>query len=430
MQQLNAVVDLRAVPQLQARDRVWAFSAIAIGTFMTSLDGSSTAAILPAIGRGFASPIATLEWVLTANLLVLSACLLAAGWWADTRGHERAYVVGLTVFVGGSALCATMPSVATLIAARIVQAIGSAMILATSPTLLMRLYPASQRGRALGLHVAVNYLALTVGPWVGGWLTDAYSWRLAFLVNLPLGFAACALSINGLQRTAPILRRRRFDVGGGILFGGALTVFLLALNQVRHQTVSVSAVVMLAVSALALLMFAGVESRTQHPLLDLRLFARPPFTIAVCSLVFAYLCLQAATFALPFYLIESRGLTVVHAAVLMSIRPAVTACVAPIGGRLGDRLPVAVIGGIGIASLCAGALLIARLDAEASLAHVSAALVVMALGMAALLAPAQSALIGAAQAPNQGVAAGVMNMARTIGMALGVGIGRIVVLRS
>ena len=300
MPQIGAVLDIRALPRCEVRARAYAFSAVAIGTFMTSLDGSSTAAILPVIGRAFAAPIASLEWVLTANLLVLSALLLAAGWLADTRGPERVYVAGLAVFVGGSALCATAPSIPTLVAIRAVQAIGSAMILATSPTLLMRMYPVSQRGRALGLHVAVNYLALTVGPWIGGWLTGSYGWRMAFLVHVPLGFVAGVLSVTCLQFAIPTSSRRRFDVGGASLFGGAVAVFLLALNHVRHMSVSLTSVVMFAVAAFALLVFAAVESRTEHPLLELRLFTRPPFAVAVCALMFAYVCLQAVTFALPF----------------------------------------------------------------------------------------------------------------------------------
>jgi EmrB/QacA subfamily drug resistance transporter len=430
MQHAGAVLELRAVPRLKARHRAWAFSAIAVGTFLTSLDGSSTATILPIIGRAFGSPIGTVEWVLTANLLVVSACLLAVGWLADARGHERVYVGGLVVFVVGSTLCAASPSIAALVAARVVQAVGSAMVLATSPTLLMRMYPASERAWALGVHVGINYLALTVGPWVGGWLTDWYSWRMAFAVHLPLGFIACAMSVSWLQPIASGCRQRRFDVGGATCFSGALTVLLLALNHVRHQSVSAAAIGMFAVAALALLVFAAVESRAQQPLLDLRLFTLPPFTIAVSALVFAYVCLQAVTFALPFYLIHTRGLTVVGAALLMSIRPAVTACVAPIGGRVGRRVHAAVIGAIGIGALCAGAVLIARVDAAASLAQVAAGLAMMALGMGLLLPQAQSALFSAAQIPNQGVAAGVMNTARTIGMALGVGLGRIVVLGS
>ena len=414
-----------------ASARALTFAAVGLGTFMTSVDGSSVTTILPVIGRSFGGPVATLEWVVTANLLVMSTILLVAGWVADACGHTRVYVTGVLVFVTGSTICAAAPSVGFLIAVRAMQAIGSAMILATSAPLLMRVFAPSERGWALGLHVALNYVGLTLGPWLGGGLADSLGWRAMFLVYLPLGGAAVAMSMLSLcsPRIADARPQHRpFDALGAGLFGGALASLLFALNQVRHQSLSVGGLGAFLASLAALTLFVIVESRTSQPILDWRAFARVPFIAAVSALLLGYVCLQSVTFMLPFYLIRTRGLAAAAAGLMLAIRPAVTAAVAPVSGRLSDRTGPMLPGAVGMAVLCAGCVLVARLDAQASLGSIACGLIVIAVGMGTLLAPVHSALFGAVRMPSQGVAASIMNVARTIGMAVGVEMGRIMLL--
>lgn len=157
--------------------RWWILLTVGAGTFMSALDGSAVNTVLPVIRRDFGSEIATIQWVVTIYLLVVSGLLLSFGRLGDLRGHKPVYTAGFIVFVLGSGSCGLAPSAAALIAAGAVQALGAAMLFANAPAILTRAFPPEQRGRALGLMATMTYLGLTVGPSLGGWITTVAGWR-------------------------------------------------------------------------------------------------------------------------------------------------------------------------------------------------------------------------------------------------------------
>ncbi len=168
---------------------------IGIGTFMSALDGSVVNTVLPVIRQALNSDVATVEWVVTVYLLVVSGLLLSVGRLGDIRGHKVLYVSGFVIFVLGSALSGFSPSDTFLVAARAFQALGASMLFANSPAILTANFPAAQRGQALGIQAAMTYLGLTAGPSLGGWLADAFSWRAVFFINIPVGLLALILSL-------------------------------------------------------------------------------------------------------------------------------------------------------------------------------------------------------------------------------------------
>src|SRR4051794_112998 len=176
----------------------WVLLAVGVGTFMSALDGSVVNTVLPVMAGSFGSDIATIQWVVTLYLLVVSGLLLSCGRLGDLRGHKVVYVVGFVVFVLGSTLCGLAPTAYALIACRALQAIGAAKLFANSPAILTRNFPPAQRGQALGLRATLTYLGQMVGPFLGGWLTVQFSWRAVFYINVPVGLlawsSACALS--------------------------------------------------------------------------------------------------------------------------------------------------------------------------------------------------------------------------------------------
>src|SRR5512142_329749 len=192
----------------QASDRrKWlVLLAVGIGTFMSALDGSVVNTVLPVIRQTFQSQVATIEWVVVVYLLVVSGLLLTFGRLGDLRGQRRVYLAGFVVFVLGSALCGLAPSAGALVAFRGFQALGAAMLFANSPAIITKIFPAQQRGQALGIQATMTYLGLTVGPSLGGWLTQTLSWRAVFYINVPVGLLALTLSWINVPRDTPEAR--------------------------------------------------------------------------------------------------------------------------------------------------------------------------------------------------------------------------------
>src|SRR5512135_1929751 len=170
--------------------------AVGIGTFMTALDTSVVNTVLPVIGNNFKTPLATVEWVVTIYLLVLSGLLLSFGRLGDMRGHKTIFLTGFVIFMGGSFFSGSAANVGILVAARALQALGAAMLAANSPAILTKNFPAEQRGQALGLQATMTYLGLSAGPSLGGWLASLLGWRVVFYINLPVGLAAIWLSLR------------------------------------------------------------------------------------------------------------------------------------------------------------------------------------------------------------------------------------------
>jgi EmrB/QacA subfamily drug resistance transporter len=405
-------------------DRKWlVLAAVGVGTFMSALDGSVVNTTLPLIRRAFGSDVATVEWVVTIYLLVVSGLLLSFGRLGDLRGHKVMYVSGFAVFVGSSALCGLAPSVESLVAFRAVQALGAAMLFANGPAILTGNFPAAQRGQALGLQATMTYLGLTAGPALGGFLAGRFGWRSVFYINVPVGVLALALSARFIPRDRPAERSGRFDVAGAGAFLLGLMTLLLALNQ-GHDWGWTSAPVLglLAAAAAFGSIFVAIESRVASPMLDLRLFSSRIFSTSTASAVLNYICLYSIAFLMPFYLIQGRGLGPAQAGLILTAQPLVMAVAAPLSGTLSDRIGSQLLSTAGMAILGIGLLLLARLGSESSFGQVAGALVVVGIGIGIFISPNTSALMGAAPRNRQGIAAGVLATARNVGMVLGVGL--------
>ena len=209
----------------------WVLVVIGVGSFMSALDASVVNTILPVLRTAFASNVAAIEWVVTVYLLVLTGLLLTFGRLGDLRGHKSIYVWGFGIFVAGSALSGMAWSDTTLVIFRGLQAIGGAMLASNSPAIVTGNIPPAQRGRAFGLVSTMTYLGLTVGPSLGGWLTQAIGWRSVFYINVPVGGLALALSLLFIPKDAPAESGQRFDLPGAGVFLVGLTAFMLGLNR-------------------------------------------------------------------------------------------------------------------------------------------------------------------------------------------------------
>lgn len=401
----------------------WVLTAIGVGTFMSALDGSVVNTILPLITQSLHSSIAAIEWVVTIYLLILSGLLLSLGRLGDLQGHKRVYVAGFAVFMISSMLCGLATSVGMLVLFRAIQAIGAAMLSSNSPAILTKSFPANQRGQALGLQATMTYLGLTVGPSLGGWLADHFTWRAVFYINAPVSILAIWLSIRHITADHPTKREERFDYLGAGLFMAGLVALLFGLNQ-GHALGWLSPWILssLAAAAILLVVFILIEQRISAPMLDLSLFHHWTFSGSVLSAILNYICVYTITFLMPFYLIQGRQFSPTQTGMLLTSMPIAMAIIAPISGAISDRIGTRWPTVIGMLILSMGLVLLSRLNAHSSLSQISVRLAIAGLGTGIFISPNTSALMGAAPRTRQGIAAGILATSRNVGMVLGVGL--------
>lgn len=405
------------------RDRWLILIAIGVGTFMSALDGSIVNTLLPVMASDLHATIAGIEWVSTVYLLVVSSLLLGFGRAGDIYGNKKLYVAGFVVFVAGSAMCGLAPTARALVALRGIQAIGAAMLFANAPAILTKSFPPQQRGRALGALGTFTYLGLTVGPSLGGWLAGTFGWRSVFYINVPVGALAIALALMHIAHDRPEGHNEEFDFNGAFLFMVGLVALLGALNEgdamgwmdARIDGMFVASVLMFAA-------FIYVELHAKSPMLDLSLFGNLVFSSTTLSALLNYCSVFSVLFALPFLLIQGRGLTAQHAGLILTAQPIVMAVMAPASGALSDRIGSRIPATVGMAILTGGILFLAATIQMSNLRLVAGALAVIGLGVGLFVSPNNSALMGSAPRQRQGIASGVLATARNLGMVLGIGI--------
>jgi EmrB/QacA subfamily drug resistance transporter len=401
----------------------WVLIAIGTGSFMAALDGSVVNTILPVVRDAFHSNIASIEWVVTIYLLILSGLLLTFGRLGDLRGHKSIYVWGFGIFILSSALCGAAWTAGALVVFRGLQAIGGAMLASNAPAIVTGNFPPQQRGRVFGLVSTMTYLGLTVGPSLGGWLAQSLGWRSIFYINVPVGILALVLSLVFIPKDAPAVTGQRFDLPGALLFLAGLTTLLLGLNRgADWGWRSVPVLLLLGLAVVLLVGFVLIERRSSAPMLDLSLFRIPLFSTSVLSAVLNYICVYSITFLMPFYLIQGRGLNPAMAGMLLTAQPILMAITAPVSGAFSDKIGSRLPGIIGMGILAAGLFLLSRLDANTTLVYTTLALAIAGAGTGTFISPNTSALMGSAPRTHQGIASGVQAAARNVGMVLGIGL--------
>jgi EmrB/QacA subfamily drug resistance transporter len=400
----------------------WAVLAIlAIGIFMATLDTSIVNISLPTIAHYFGVPLnGAIEWVIIAYLVVIAGVLLTTGRLADMIGRKPIWVAGLIIFTTGSAICGASVSLGMLIAARALQGLGGAFIMAVSPAMLTNSFPASERGRALGMNAVIVALGVSVGPTLGGLITEHFTWRWIFYVNIPFGILGVILTLRVL--TERMHRNQgRFDPTGAVLLGVGLVALMLGLSFGQEWGWNSPLLIgTLLVSILAIVTLVIVERRVSNPIIDFSLLKRRVFLSANVSLILSFLALFAVSFMLPFYLEELRGFSTADAGLLLTPLPLTIAVIAPFSGALADRIGTRWLAAGGLSIACFGLVLISQLNAHTPVWDIVWRLVVIGAGQAMFQSPNNSALMGAAPRNQQGTASGFLATGRVVGQSISV----------
>ena len=404
----------------------WTLIAVSVAIFMLLLDITVVNVALPDIQRSLHSSFQDLQWVVDAYALTLAAFLLTAGSLADLLGRRLVFTTGLVVFTAASAACGLSGSPLMLNLARGVQGIGGAIMFATSLALIAEAFQGRERGTAFGVFGAVTGAAVAIGPLVGGVITSGIGWEWIFFVNVPIGIVAVFVTLRQVQESRDP-EGTGIDWAGLVSFSGAL--FLLVFALVRGNDKgwgSTQIVAMLVASAVLMLAFIAVERAQARPMLDLALFRRPAFAGA-SAVAF---CLSASMFSmflyLTLYIQNVLGYSPLQAGLRFLPVTLLSFAVAPVAGRLSVRVPVRLLLGSGLILVGTGLLLMTAVTATSGWTTLIPGFVLAGAGVGMVNPPLASTAIGVVPPARSGMASGINNTFRQVGIATGIaGLGAI-----
>ena len=399
----------------------WIIATSVLGSGIVFLDGTVVNVALPAIGRDLDSGLAGLQWTVDGYLLTLGALLLLGGSLGDLYGRRRMFVTGLVAFTGASALCGVAPSMGTLVAARALQGVGGALLVPGSLALLAASFAPDDRGAAVGAWSGLAGVSTALGPFLGGWLVDAVSWRLVFLINVPIATVAVILTLRHVPESQDPEAAHRPDLAGALAATVGLAGVVFALIEWPADGASARVILSGVVGVAALVAFPFVERGRAQPLVPLTIFRDPQFVGANATTLTVYAAFGGALFLLVLELQEVLGYSALAAgAALLPITIlmlALSARTAALSQRIGPRVPMT----LGPIVVGAGLLLAAGLGpGDTYAAGVLPAVTVIGLGLALTVAPLTAAVIAAVEERHVGVASGVNNAVARIGTLLSV----------
>ncbi len=399
--------------------RTAALVAATLASLLTAFTGSSINIALPQVGQDFAMGAILLSWVPTSYLLAAAIFLVPIGRLADIYGRKKVFASGTAVFTLASLLAGLAPSAHVLIAARALQGIGSAMISGTGIAILTSVFPASERGRVLGINVAAVYLALSLGPPLGGILTQQLGWRTIFFVTIPLGLVIIAFVLWLLDGEWAEARGESFDVAGSGIYALALVALMYGFSQLPDLLGGV----LLAAGVAGFAGFAAWELRTKSPVLNLTLFVdNKVFTFSNLAALIHYSAVYAVSFLLSLYLQYIKALTPQQAGLVLIFQPVVQFIFSPAAGKLSDRVEPRILASMGMMLTSVGLFLLAFLSPGTPLWVIIGVLIMMGFGYALFSSPNMNAIMGSVERKFYGVASGMLATMRLIGQMLSMGI--------
>ncbi len=407
---------------LQGENRKWwTLAAVAFGLFMIMLDNTVVNVALPSIQRDLGVDISELEWVVTGYALTFAALMLIGGKLADMYGRRLMFVIGIAIFTLASLWCGLADSGSMLIAARIVQGAGAAIMSPASLSIITATFPPRQRGTAIGIWAGVSAMALAIGPLVGGLLTEHLSWHWIFFVNVPVGIAGIAASFLLIDESRDASAEQRLDIPG--LATSALGLFTLTYGLIEANAygwTSPRIVTSFVVAAAAFVAFALLERHQRVPMLDLSLFRSSTYVGANVVLLLVALAMFGVFFFVSLYMQNVLGYSAVQAGAAFLPMTILIIILAPQAGRLADRIGSRLPMTVGMTLVALHLLLLSRLDATSSYWNLLPALVIGGLGMSFTMTPATAAAMKAVPANKAGVGSAVLNAFRQVGGSIGV----------
>lgn len=397
---------------------------VATGSFLTPFMGASINIALPSIGKALSMNAVLLAWVAMAYSLSSAIFLVPFGRVADIHGRKRVFLVGVVLFGLFALLCGLATSGPALIAFRALHGIGGAMLFGTGIAILTSVFPPQQRGQALGINVAAVYLGLSLGPVLGGILTQKLGWRSVFFVNVPLCLVLLVLIATRLKGEWAEARGEPFDWTGSAIYGVGLAALVYGFSRVPDSL----GFGLVAAGLAGLAGFALWESRTRHPVLDVNLFRQSRvFAMSNLAALINYAATAAIGFLLSLYLQYIKALTPQQAGFVLIAQPVMQALFSPLAGRLSDRIEPRIVASTGMALNVIGLFLLTLLNATTSLPFIVASLLFLGLGFALFSSPNTNAIMGSVERRFYGVASATQGTMRIVGQMFSMGVVMLII---
>jgi EmrB/QacA subfamily drug resistance transporter len=397
----------------------WLIGVAVAGSGMAFLDSTVVNVALPDIGRDLGADGAALQWVLNGYLLTLASLILLGGALGDRHGRRRVFTIGIGVFTAASALCAAAPNAEVLVAARMLQGVGGALLTPGSLAILEASFRPGDRARAIGAWSGLGGVAAALGPLLGGYLVGAISWRAIFLINLPIGAATAWAALRHVPESLdPEAGAGRLDLSGAVLAAVALGGSTYALIEAPGQGASAAVVASGLAGVLALVAFFAVERRSPNPMLPLEIFSSRQFSAANAVTFAVYAALGGFFFLLVAFLQISLGYSPIEAGAaslpVTALMLLFSARAGALAERVGPRLPLT----LGPLIIAVGLAMMALIDpGDSYLTSVLPAAIVFGAGLTLVVAPVTATVLAAADARHAGLASGVNNaVARVAGL--------------
>ena len=399
-----------------------ALGVVIVGTFMSILDSSIVNVAIPKMMTVFGASTDKIQWVVTGYMLTMSIIIPLTGYLGDRFGLKKLYVIALIIFTAGSALCGLAGSTETMIAARVVQAIGGGMIMPVGMAMIYMIVPLEKRGVALGVWGISAMAAPAIGPTLSGYIVQNLDWRLIFNVNVPVGIIGTTLAILLLKETE-IIEDKKFDFLGAITSAVGLFTLLLALSEGNSKGWSSAyEIVLFSIAFISLFSFVFIELTEEQPLLDLRVLKNTPFSLSLVISTITTIGMYGALFLIPIYMQNIRGYSPMEAGMLSLPMAIVTGIMMPISGKLFDKFGAKWLTVIGLSILAGASYLLSKLTLDTSYNFILLIMMIRGLGMGMAMMPAQAAGMNSIPKEKSGRATALNNTLRQVSASFGIAI--------
>lgn len=406
---------------MNGQRRWWTLVGVALATLMTFLDNNVVNVALPSIQRELHLSISGLEWIVSSYILVFSGLMLVGGRLADVFGRRRLFVAGITIFTGASLMAGLAGSEEILVLARVLQGIGAAASMPSTLAIISSTFPdPRERSSAVGVWSAVSALALALGPFTGGFVSQHWDWGWIFLINVPVGVVTIAITLAAMRESRDVVRRR-LDLPG--LTTSALALFAVTYALIEgHEKGWTSAVILgsFAVAAVAATAFVLIERHAKDPMVDLSMFAIRTFSGGTGAMILWGFAVMGVYFFTAMYLQNVLGFSPTEAGAAFIPMALLMAAIAPVAGPLARRIGTHVTVALGLTLNVAGLVMLSFVGENGHFVQLMPAFVAFGIGSGFTMMPLNDAIIGVLPPARAGAASAVMNAAREVSGLLGV----------
>ncbi len=404
----------------------WTLFALTFSLFMIMLDNTVVNVALASIQHEFAIPVddlSKLEWIVNAYVLVFAALMLTGGKLADFFGRRLVFLSGLAIFGLSSLACGLAPDADWLIAARAVQGAGAALMMPATLSIITATFAARERGMAIGIWAGVSAMALAIGPLVGGFVTQHLHWSWIFFLNIPVAVAGLVIGRLVIVESKDTSHEQRLDIPGLLTSGIALFCLTFALIEANHYGwTSTLILALFGIAAVSFAAFILLELHQRVPMMDLSLFRSGTFAGANVVALLVGLAMFGVFFFMSLYMQNILGYSPVKAGASFLPMTLLIIIVAPLAGRLSDRFGSRWLIATGMTLVSVSLMIFARLEVDSSWWQLLPGMMLGGFGMAITMTPMTAAAVGAAPVAKAGIASGVLNTSRQVGLAFGIAI--------